>query len=478
MSFARACVGALLVLVLWAPAILWQPTVHAGPALELANAGDDAGHRAPQSPDAGPISYFGFSPLVIRLAGTTNPYFYIQTDNTITSAYITLTNGSTLSLIASGSGYFHNTLTHAQAVYGYTAADYNHNFVGYLNVFQGATKAAQYNLFINILDSQIPSVVPHIVSVQAQQTPHVVNLYLPGLYPATMDDQVVATAFYQDFADNYDFLNIIYTPQHFANRYHFATRNTVSGIGLGLFDNDALYGVPAAHRLRGISVYPIVSYFDMAERTSLHELGHQWINFLTVPKLQGVTPHWPVSSLAYGMMGWQCCGNPQGLEWPYKLTPLIGGDYQCNYAGSSLTYNNMELYLMGLVPSSEAGSYVVFTDQNQNCGTILNGPVQTVTSADVIAQHGARSPAWPSTQSKFRVATIVVSQSFLSADEMAFLDYFAARGSLTIPVGYTSGFSSGTAWPFYLATGGRGCLVTTIDFTGGCYRLELPLIRR
>ena len=82
-------------------------------------ADDDAGHRAPQSPDAGPISYFGFSPLVIRLAGTTNPYFYIQTDNTITSAYITLTNGSTLSLIASGSGYFHNTLTHAQAVYGY-----------------------------------------------------------------------------------------------------------------------------------------------------------------------------------------------------------------------------------------------------------------------------------------------------------------------------------------------------------------------
>ena len=320
--------------------------------------------------------------------------------------------------------------------------------------------------------------MPLVISAQAQQTPHVANLYLPALAPATMNDATVAAAFYQDYADSYDFLNIIYTPEHFANRFHYATRNTVSGIGLGLFDNGAAYGVPATHRLRGITVYPIVDYFDLAERASLHELGHQWINYLTAPKLQGVTPHWPVSSLAFGMMGWQCCANTQGLDWPFQLTPLGGGNYQCNDMGDSLVYNDMELYLMGLAPASEAGSYVVFTNQNQSCGASLSGPAQTVTSADVIAQHGARSPAWPSAQSKFWVATVVVSQSFLSADEMAFLDYFAARGSLTIPLDFTAGFASGTTWPFYLATGGRGCLVTTIDHTGGCYRLELPLIHR
>ena len=316
------------------------------------------------------------------------------------------------------------------------------------------------------------------MSAEAQKTPHVVNLYMTSLYPATMDDAAVATQFYQDFGDNYDFLNIIYTPEHFANRFHYPTHNSVSGIGLAIFDSDAAYGVPATHGLKGISVYPIVDYFDMAERSSLHELGHQWINHLSVPKLQGVTPHWPVSSLAYGMMGWQCCASSQGLDWPYQLVPLGGGVYQCSYVGNSLSYNPMELYLMGLLPSGSAGSYIVFDNQNQSCGATLSGAVETFTAADVIAQHGARSPAWPFTQSKFRVATIVVSQSFLSADEMSFLDYFAARGGLTSPVGFTSGFGSGTAWPFYMATGGRGCLVMTIDHDGGCYRLSLPLIRR
>jgi hypothetical protein len=438
---------------------------------------DDGAHRASPETPLYAVSYFAFSPMVIRDVSTTNPYFYIQTDGTITTAQFRLAIGQTVSLANGGGGLFSVTLTNTQALYGYTANDYNHNFVGYLDIFAGAVKEGTFNIFINVIDSRVPQVTAQTVSAQAKKTPHLVNLYLPGLYPATMNNTYVTQHFYQDFGDNYDFLNIIYTPQHFDNRYHSSTHNDVSGIGLASFDNDATYGVPATHRLKGISVYPIWDYFDMAERSSIHELGHQWINFLDVSSLQGVTPHWPISSLAYGIMGTQCCGNPQGLDFPWTLSAAGGGNYNCASAQRALAFNDVELYLMGFLPSSAVSSHFAFTNQNQNCPGTLVGPVQAITVQNIINQHGVRSPSWLTAQRKFRVATIVVSQSFLSADEMSFLDYFASRGSLTIPIRYTSGLISGTTWPFYLATGGRGCLVTTIDHDGGCHTHYLPVIR-
>jgi hypothetical protein len=79
------------------------------------------------------------------------------------------------------------------------------------------------------------------------------------------------------------------------------------------------------------------------------------------------------------------------------------------------------------------------------------------------------------------MATIVVTrqgQSFLGQNEMSFLDYFAARGGLMTPQYFTSGLRSGVTWPFYLATGGRGCMVTTIDYDGGCFAISMPAIRK
>ncbi len=48
--------------------------------------------------------------------------------------------------------------------------------------------------------------------------------------------------------------------------------------------------------------------------------------------------------------------------------------------------------------------------------------------------------------------------SLLTADELAFFDAMAARGSAETELPYTSGFSRGTTLPFYLATGGRARL--------------------
>ena len=439
--------------------------------------GVESGPSLPLSA-SGPVLYYQFGPVAVSATGSQSVGLYLKTDGSPTSAKIVLASGAPdLTMTPLGGGAFSITLTHSQALYGYTASDYNHNFVGYLDLYEGATKLARYNLHINVLDSRIPHVVSQITDVEVKQSPHVVNLYLPGLYPANMDVAYVTQHFYQHFSDVYDFINVIFIPEHFENRYHIVVKNSVQGIGLSIFDNTATYG-STTHKLQGITVYPITGYFDLAERSSVHELGHQWINYLSVPQLQGVTPHWPISSLARGIMGWQGSGI-QGLDFPYQLVPIGDGNYRCNYVGNKLDFNDMELYLMGLQPSSSVGSHFVFTNQSQTCDDgILYGPTETVTVEDVINQHGLRMPAYPFAQKKFRVATIVVTQSFLSDQEMDFFDYFAARGSFMVPVPFTSGFASGITWPFYVATGGRGCLVTTINTSGGCYAIYLPLVTR
>jgi len=145
---------------------------------------------------------------------------------------------------------------------------------------------------------------------------------------------------------------------------------------------------------------------------------------------------------------------------------LGGGDYRLDSAAASRTYNDLELYLMGLAPASEVGEHFVFVNQDQGLcsGCILHGPTAALSVADVIATHGPRSPAYPDAPRTFHLATIVVSMDrLLTAREMAFYDYFAGRGEATTPLPFTSGFESGTTLPFRVATGGRGTFVTALE---------------
>jgi hypothetical protein len=57
----------------------------------------------------------------------------------------------------------------------------------------------------------------------------------------------------------------------------------------------------------------------------------------------------------------------------------------------------------------------------------------------------------------FDIAVVVISRDrLLTDDEMAVLEYFAARGEATTSLPFTAGFARGTTKPFYLATRGLG----------------------
>ena len=59
----------------------------------------------------------------------------------------------------------------------------------------------------------------------------------------------------------------------------------------------------SAARLQGVNVFPQASAFDGGERTQSHEYAHQWVNYIRFGALGAGGAHWPVSSIANGVMG-------------------------------------------------------------------------------------------------------------------------------------------------------------------------------
>jgi hypothetical protein len=80
------------------------------------------------------------------------------TDGSIDAAEIDLAAGGTLPLAPSGREFYVATLTPGQVLHGYAPDDAHHNFVGFLNLNRGGAGVVRYNLFINVLDDEIPEV--------------------------------------------------------------------------------------------------------------------------------------------------------------------------------------------------------------------------------------------------------------------------------------------------------------------------------
>jgi hypothetical protein len=113
---------------------------------------------------------------------------------------------------------------------------------------------------------------------------------------------------------------------------------------------------------------------------------------------------------------------------------------------------------MGLLPPASVPPFVITTAPLGDIvpGAIVPGTVLTVD--DVIASDGVRVP--PAAASlRLKTATIVITRRRpLTRAEMAFFDYFAARGESLVPIPFSLGFEKGIAKPFAVATQGRGTL--------------------
>ena len=354
------------------------------------------------------------------------------------------------------------------------ADDVQRVFAGFVNVFSGSTNVLRGNMFVPIYTTDLGTPSVSRLSQFVQATSRVVNIH-DAAYFVDRSLTRVTREFYGSFGDDYDFLNVVYEPSRFANRTHFQTRNDIQGIGLTIFNNTAQYG--SAGRLQGISQFPIGNFFDGAETGHIHELGHQWINFLNFPPLAAGMPHWPLSSMAGGVMGFSIGG-----------TGGQGGSFRCDARDENGTvilgarpdappFNPLDLYLMGLLPADQVGTQIVFVDQpaaqSLQCnGQAFTGAVTRLTIQDVIARYGPRSPAAGDAPTRFRVATILVTRDGLaSQEEMWLYTHFAERGELRTRVPTHSGFVKELGRPFYLATGERATLEMSVEAAGADFSL-------
>ncbi len=343
-------------------------------------------------------------------------------------------------------------------------------FLGYCKIIDSLGTEYRINIFAEIWTEDIPLVKINQLDSTTQFASHLVNIVgTIDAYPSPDIVKPWLNRLYNFFDDDFDFVNVIILPAHRSNRFHFAVKNENDGIGLPIFDTSDLYG--SSGRLKGISIFPISFFFDGAESAYQHELGHQWINFLNGTPFESSIPHWPLSDLASGVMGISV-GGGQGLRFPYELIPE-GENYRITSLQGEPVFNDLELYMMGLLPADSVGMHFVFEDQDQTIlgGELLLGPVIEISIEDIIEIVGERIPSSENSQKQFRIATLVVSDSLLTPEEMSYYNYFSKRAELRESVFFSSGFSKGLAKPFYLSTGGRGELFTHITdsvlgFTG------------
>jgi hypothetical protein len=166
-------------------------------------------------------------------------------------------------------------------------------------------------------------------------------------------------------------------------------------------------------------------------------------------------------------MGFSVPMSSVGGYFPCELVREPGG-VRLKAQTTQPVFTDLDLYLMGLLPASEVGDQLIFPDQEYartlKCeGQLFTGGLLTLRIGDIVSAHGPRVPDSDSSPKRFRIATVVVSaEGLLDDDAMSFYSYFAKRaeGTREVPVRFGSVQAPGK--PFFISTGGRATLDTSI----------------
>jgi hypothetical protein len=343
-----------------------------------------------------------------------------------------------------------------------TAAAVHRPFIGFLKV---AGLAGRFNVFAEVWTSALGSPPVFALDASGQETDYIANYVATGSQIVNFDPKVWAQRFYQHHGDTFDFLNFVTVAGLRGNRYHAGVRSAVAGIGQTPYDFGPQFG--SANRLKGYTVFPVVSMYDLGGPVFSHETGHQWINFLNGTAYGPSVPHWPPGNIAVNVMGLSIPGSNAGGAYAYSFTPNGTGGYLVGNPTplATSTFNTMELYLMGMATAAEVGPYFILNNPNQTLAvgqTLTAGEITTVTIGQITAAKGARSPDAATAQRDFRCATIILSEQLLPPASLALYDFLARRAEAKQTLTFADGLLQGTCNPWFLATGGRSTMTSKI----------------
>jgi Secretion system C-terminal sorting domain len=294
--------------------------------------------------------------------------------------------------------------------------------------------------------------------------------------------QALIQDIYQKFEDQFDFIFLVLNEDTRPSNLPFGkliqVSNAISGIGLSNFNNSADYG--SSGKLQAVIHLTRLNY--LRSGPSLHELMHNWGNFgIPTEAVSSIgsdltsfnyKPHW-------GFTGGSSKGQLGGFDQS-TLSDNGGGSYTVGTfgnnanGGNSIPYNELELYLMGMIPLSDVSNFDVFTaitsliDNGNKTFTFDASKKTTYTSTTLASLLGNRVPSFATSQKNFRALVMVLTDSALTTAEWNQVDSDAEKFSRTSSDGSSS-------YNFWEATDQKGTLqlgnlqdvvgLETIDFS-------------
>tara|TARA_B110000285_G_scaffold207713_1_gene247310 strand:- start:617 stop:1846 length:1230 start_codon:yes stop_codon:yes gene_type:complete len=288
-----------------------------------------------------------------------------------------------------------------------------------------------------------------------------------GIFDGTLSTALIQNI-YKRFEDSFDFIFLILNentkPDGKAYGRSRLVSNNVSGIGKQLFNNANDFG--SNGKLKALIELTQIDF--LRSGPSLHELMHTWANSAIPTETVDALGTNLTSYANWGHWGFTG-GSSKGQLGGFDQSTLVsngGNSYTVNLFGpnangaNSVPYNELELYLMGMIPVTSVSNFDVFskitslainTDQTR---LTFVATKTTYTPESLENLLGARSPASDTYQKDFKALVMILTDEPVSNDKLEFLDDQVEKFSRT-----SSDDSS--SFNFWEATNGLG----TIDMS-------------
>ena len=241
---------------------------------------------------------------------------------------------------------------------------------------------------------------------------------------------------YQRFDDDYDFIIFLLNEPSIPENLSYYGRligvsNSIEGIGLNSYNFSSEYG--SSGKLKALIQMTGLEYLKYGP--ALHELAHQWANF-ALPTHSVSSTGTNLTSFLFGSHWGFTGGNTKGQLGGFEQSSLVDNG-QNSYSvgefgtfangGNGVPYNDLELYLMGMLPISEVGDFDMFT--NITALDIVSSTFSfsaedrtTFTPESLEELLGQREPSFEDSQKDFKVLAIVLTDNPLSEEEWTKVD--------------------------------------------------------
>ena len=241
---------------------------------------------------------------------------------------------------------------------------------------------------------------------------------------------------YQRFDDDYDFIILLLNEPSIPENLSYYGRligvsNSIEGIGLSSYDFSSEYG--SSGKLKALIQMTGLEYLKYGP--ALHELAHQWANF-ALPTHSVSSTGTNLTSFLFGSHWGFTGGNTKGQLGGFEQSSLVDNG-QNSYSvgefgtfangGNGVPYNDLELYLMGMLPISEVADFDMFANITalDIVSSTFNFSAEdrtTITPESLEELLGQREPSFEDSQKNFKILAIVLTDHPLSEEEWTKVD--------------------------------------------------------